>query len=163
MSIFWPNDLDIDDSDDPIFIIQEARVDWEKESKGSLTIDVKQRESNDGYVIISLTARHVTSSRTAELCSVFHRHEFPYPAKIQTNDRDLPDKLKKKYYKPGVPDMFSSLSSVGQGRTIENDYVADSPSEFRALLVRALNLGTVKAAILSIVGSRKVIGPNEEH
>jgi hypothetical protein len=40
-----------------------------------------------------------------------------------------------------------------QGGTVENNWVADTPSEFRDTLREAFNLGIVKSEVLSIAAS----------
>ncbi|OHB59991.1 MAG: hypothetical protein A2167_06830 [Planctomycetes bacterium RBG_13_46_10] len=148
MNSFWPDGLSIDDTQPPYEVLQIAREEWELKSAGALTLILQKAESESGYAMIIVHAKHVVSNRTATLLSVIHRPNEPYPATIQPRKEELPDILKRSHYEPGFGEIAMSMS--GQGRTVENEWVSDTPSELRKKLSKAFNLSSVKTAILSL-------------
>ena len=151
MTEFWPNGLKLDDTESPLQILQSARVNWEKRSGGQLTLFLQDTETTEDDPMIIVHAQHVESKRTVTLFSVIHRVDAPYPARIQPRDNELPDFLRKTYYKPGIGDV--SMNLMVKGRTVENKWVCDTPSEFRQRLKDAFNSGVLKSEILSLVSS----------
>jgi hypothetical protein len=100
--------------------------------------------------MIIVHAKHVPGNRTTTLFSVISRPNAPYPATIQPKEDVLPNALKKTYYKPGVLDGLES-KVITAGQKITNQWVSDSPSEFRTNLEQAFNLSFVKSAILNLL------------
>jgi hypothetical protein len=95
-------------------------------------------------------AKHVPSNRTVTLFSVVHRPGAPYPAKIQPRDDELPDILKKSYYRPGIADLAMIKTS---GQHVTNQWVCDTPAEFRSEVQKVFNLGVIKSEVLSLVSA----------
>lgn len=149
MSGFWPKGLDLSDTRSPLDILQDAREEWEKTSAGILTLVFQEVTSQSGNKMIVVHAKHVPGNRTTTLFSVMHRPRDPYPVTIELERDDLPDVLKKTYYKPGV-ELGLSLTSMA-GRTITNEWVSDTPAEFRNKLTQVFNLGSIKQVVLSLV------------
>jgi hypothetical protein len=73
---------------------------------------------------------------------------------IQTKEKDLPTFLKKTYYKPGL-DIGASVIGSMQGHHVENEWVSDTPAEFRDKLETAFNLGVVKFEVLSLISNKE--------
>jgi hypothetical protein len=153
MTDFWPDGLELSDTESPMDILKDAQRNWELESKGLLTLVLQETKSSSGFDMIIVHAKHVRKNRTASLFSVLHRHGAPYPARIQPRDNDLPNFFKKSYYEPAMSSAAVDLFRRTQGGTVENNWVADTPSEFRDTLREAFNLGIVKSEVLSIAAS----------
>ncbi len=150
MTSFWPTGLDMNDTSSPLEILESANQEWTENSEGLLTIIIQEAESTTNDHMLIVHAKHVPSNRTVTLFSVVHRHDAPYPARIQPRDDELPDILKKSYYRPGIADLGAGIANMA-GRNITNKWVCDTPSEFRSRLSDAFNLGTLKSEILSLV------------
>jgi len=150
MSNYWPTDLDLADTSNPSDILQAASREWEVESDGLLTLVIQETISSNKNQMFIVHAKHLPSNRTATLFSVVHRPKAPYPARIQPKGDELPDLFKKSYYKPGIADLTSSIQGVA-GRRVTNEWVCDTPSEFRDRLEEVFNLGTLKSDVLSLV------------
>lgn len=148
MNSFWPDGLSIDDTQSPYEVLQSAREEWERESARAMTLVLQQAESESGNAMIIVHAKHVASNRTATLLSVVHRPNEPYPATIQPKKEELPDILKRSHYELGFGGVDFAVRM--QGRTVTNEWVSDTPSEFREKLIKAFNLSLVKTAILSL-------------
>ena len=78
----------------------------------------------------------------------------------QPKDEDLPDCLMKSYYRPGIANIDISMG----GTLVTNEWVSDTPAEFRAKLIEAFNLSAIKTAIWSLVpsDSSETSGGDEE-
>jgi hypothetical protein len=150
MSNFWPKGIEISDTQSPKQILEAARNDWDENSNGNMTLILQEAESNSGNEMIIVHAKHVPGNRTTTLFSVISRPNAPYPATIQPKEDVLPNALKKTYYKPGVLDGLES-KVITAGQKITNQWVSDSPSEFRTNLEQAFNLSFVKSAILNLL------------
>lgn len=148
MSSFWPDDLSLKDTQPPYEMLQSAREEWENQTEGAMTLIFQQDESESGNAMITVHAKHVPSNRTASLLSVIHRPNEPYPATIQPRKERLPDILKKSYYRSELDDW--SVRTGMKGGTITNEWVSDTPSEFRKKLSEAFNSSPVKTAILGL-------------
>lgn len=132
---------------------------------------LQDSESESGNPMIVVHAKHVTGNRTATLFSVTHRPKHPYPVAIQLIEEDLPRFLKKSYYKPGskgpldnrrdVYDVTSTLFGK-PGHTVSNEWVADTPSEFRKKLANAFNSGAIKSEILNLASVAKSNGKGND-
>jgi hypothetical protein len=158
---FWPPGLDLTDTASPLDILEEAQREWAEQSQGLLALVIQEAESTDGDRMLIVHAKHVPSNRTATLFSVVHRSDAPYPAKIQPRENELPDFLKKSYYRPGIGDLSAGMG-LATGRQVTNKWVCDTPSEFRSELRNVLNLGIVKSEVLSIVSGHKSPMHNDE-
>lgn len=148
MSIFWPNGIDLNDTESPLDILKNAKKEWEAESNGMLTLLLQETESESGNKMIIVHAKHVPGNRTTTLFSVVHRPKDAYPVNIQPEKVDMPEFLKKTYYKPGIADM--GIRGI-QGRTVTNEWVSETPSEFRSSLKKVFNLGYIKQEVLSLL------------
>ncbi len=160
MNSFWPEGLEFEDVQTPDKILEAAREEWEANSGGTLTLAFQREKSQGNLEMIIVHAKHIPKDLTATLFTVVHRPGSPYPARILPNDDDLPDALKKSYYKPG----FGSIVLGTAGEHVENKWVSDLPAEFRKKLAEAFNLSSVKTAILSLASqciSQKVEGENK--
>lgn len=156
MTNFWPSGIELNDTQSPKEILHEAQRDWESDSNGLMTLVLQPTKSESGNDMIIVHAKHSPSNRTASLFSVVYRPANPYPATIQPKDDELPNFLKKSYYEPGFDPMRSfglmkpaNLLKI-EGRTVTNEWVSDTPSEFRAKLKEVFNLGIVKSEVLNL-------------
>lgn len=152
MNNFWPSDLNLGDTSSPLEILQLAKQEWTEMSDGLLTLVIQEAESTNNNHMLIVHAMHVPSNRTVTLFSVVHRPSAPYPVTIQPRDNELPNIFKKSYYKPGFADITAGVGSMA-GRQVTNNWVCDTPAEFRYQLAEAFNLGTVKSDVLSLVSA----------
>ena len=155
MSKFFPKGISTQDTKSPAFILREAKAQWERETGKVLTLDLETRIDTPPLAVVFVRAVHCESERSALLFRVAHREGVPYPATIEREEEDLPIALRKTYYRPGISGIAAMVSAAGygqtEGRTIKNDWVAETPSEFRELLERAFNLGYVKGAVINLI------------
>ena len=151
MTSFWPSGLDLEDISSPLEILQSAQIEWAEQSNGLLNLVIQRAESTNGNHLLIVHAKHVPSNRTVTLFSVVHRPGAPYPAKIQPRENELPDILKKSYYRPGISALAGLAVSAGE--QVTNKWVSDTPSEFRSHLQDVFNLGSVKSEVLSLVSA----------
>ena len=153
MTSFWPDGIQLSDLQSPMEILQEAQREWKLTSNGIMDLVLQPAKSTSGNDMVFVHAKHLPSNRTASLFAVVYRPANPYPVTIQPRDDELPDVLKKTYYKPGV-DPFRTFTSISviktDGRTVTNHWVSDTPSEFRTKLHEVFNLGIVKSELLNL-------------
>lgn len=148
MTDFWPEGITLADVQSPKEILLAAQEQWRTKSDGVLGLVIRETTSTKGHAMLVVHAKHEPTNRTVQLFNVVHRPTAPYPVTIYPREDDLPNFLKKSYYSP--PFGAGLVIKGMQGETIENDWVADSPGEFRDKLKDAFNLGTVKASILAL-------------
>jgi hypothetical protein len=157
MSSFWPKGIELSDTQSPKDVLETAREDWQESSDGAMELVLQDAKSESGNSMIIVHAKHVASNRTATLFSVVHRRESPYPARIQPKEEDLPSFLKKTRSNPiGLPEI------VFTGTTISDQWVSDTPSEFRKALTAAFNLGVIKREILNLASNATNNNTNED-
>jgi len=157
MSNFWPTNFALNDTESPMEILETARKQWESESGNNLTLVLEPAKSQGGYDMIIIHARHVPSSRTTTLFSITHRPNAPYPLTINPKDDELPLFLQRSYYEPGSAGFSNIKLALGggtPGHTVTNEWVCDTPGEFRDKLATVFNLGMVKCEVLSLVANR---------
>lgn len=158
MSTFWPTDLSVTDLQSPWQILNTAREEWEAESGGAMTLILEKAESN-GNAMIIVYGQHIPSNRTASLFSVIHRMNANYPVTIQPKDDDVPLFLQKSYVETvggglsGLVEMSKIVSGARTERTVKNEWVCDTPSEFRAKLKKVFNLGAIKSEIINLIST----------
>ena len=167
MSDFWPKGIEIKNRQSPMQILETAQKDWAKNSDGELTLLLQEAKSESGNDMIIVHAKHVPSDRIIKLFSVIYRPNSHYPATIQPKKDDLPNFLKKSYYKPGpLDDIIRSQQTTIPflpGQQVKNTWVSENPSEFREKLEQVFNLGIVKSDILNLLsGFEEATTSNEE-
>lgn len=151
MNNFWPEGLKLEDTRSPLEILTEATAEWELQSGGTMTLIGTQTGNSKGDVFIIVHAKHLPSSRTAQLFSIVHRPPNHYPVLLQVKDEEVPDYLKKSRWQEGLPSISELWSiSTESGRQVHNEWVADTPGEFREKLKKAFNRGVVKGTILNL-------------
>lgn len=158
MTSYWPSNLELSDTAAPMDILRDASEDWRVNSQGLLELVMQVVQSKSGNDMILVHAKHIPSNRTASLLSVVMRPNNPYPARIQPKEDELPNFFKKTYvrsgYSAGSLGIESALKSIqGLQLTETNQWVAETPSEFRAKLADAFNLGALKSIVLNLVAS----------
>ena len=150
MNSFWPSGLEVDDVSSPMEILEAARSEWDDKSGGVLTLILEETESQGGYPLINVHAEHNPTQRTVALFSVIHQKRELYPATIKPKSQYLPPFLRKEYYDPGLLEV--DIDDGGMtGRTVTNDWVSETPSEFRENLEDAFNLPYVKTAMFNLL------------
>ncbi|MCK5617026.1 hypothetical protein KAR91_84975 [Candidatus Pacearchaeota archaeon] len=158
MSNFWPTNLNIDEILPPIEILKSAQNEWSSKSEGILELILYSDKSTDENKVITVIAKHIPSNRTTALFEVLHRQSKPYPATLVPKEWDtLPNSLKKSYYSPGTHDFASVVGSVSQalqGREIKNNWVTETPSEFKNKLNKMFNLGVLKTEIVNLIAEQ---------
>lgn len=153
MSSYWPRGLSLSDTQSPREILTVAQEEWRTSSNGIMELVLQDATSRSGNSMTIVHAKHVASNRTSKLLSVVHRPSKPYPVTIDVEADDLPDFLKKTYTRRTGLGLFDPESLTEKTETVSNDWVADTPSEFRSKLAEALNLGSVKSTILNLASS----------
>ena len=152
MSKYFPVGLKLDDRQTPMEILQDAQSDWEAESDGLVTLILQTAKSKSDDDMILVHAKHVPSNRTVSLFSLVYRPGNPYPVRIQPKDDELPKFLRKSYHEPGFANALGIAAAANiQGRTVTNEWVSETPSEFRNKLSEVFNLGIVKSEVLNLV------------
>jgi hypothetical protein len=165
MSSFWPDGLEISDTQSPKDILNTANEEWQKNSDGILELVLQDAESESGNSMIIVHAKHVVNDRTATLFSIIHQPEKPYPVTIKPEkEESLPEFLRKSYdtinvhgslntrQAKTIQESVQALTSLPFLRVV-NKWVADTPSEFREKLSEAFNLGIIKREILNLASS----------
>jgi hypothetical protein len=157
MSSFWPDGLKLSDTQSPRDILKTAQEEWYTNSDGIMELVLQDAQSESGNSMIIVHAKHAANKRTAMLFSVVNQPEKSYPVAIQLEE-DLPIFLKKSYSEPMPlrPSIASSISAItGQQilKTVVNEWVSDTPSEFREKLTKAFNLGIIKREIVNLASS----------
>ncbi len=166
MSSFWPDGVELSDTQSPKDILKTAQEEWQAASNGVLELVLQSTKSESGNSMIIVHAKNVANNRTATLFSIVHQPEKPYPVTIQPEKEDLPTFLKKSYYEqnPKLSAMDVGLlmkTERDQGmKQVINQWVSDTPPEFRKNLSRAFNLGIVKREILNLTSSNTNIVNN---
>lgn len=156
MSKYWPDGIELSDTQSPMDILRDAQSDWELSSDGLLALVLQEAESQSGYDMVVVHAKHVASNRTASLFSVVCRKGHPYPARLQPKDDELPDFFKKTYKTQSLGSLAAMSNIVRQfndEKWVKNEWVADTPSEFRERLEKVFNLGNIKSEILNLISS----------
>lgn len=160
MTDFWPEGISLEDTQSPKDILVGADQQWREKSGGVLSLIIRETTSEGDNALLIVHVMHEPTNRTVNLFSVVYRPMSPYPAAIQPMKGDLPDFLKKSYYRPGIGGFGSIWRVASEGGTVKNEWVAYSPNEFRDLLKAVFNLGTVKADLLSLLAGGGE-GPDE--
>jgi hypothetical protein len=157
MSSFWPVGLEISDTQSPRDILSTAQEEWQTNSNGILELVLQDAESESGNSMIIVHAKHAANNRTATLFSIVHQPDKPYPVRIQPEEEDLPSFLKRSS-KP------NSLMTLGSSIMMPDEWVSDTPSEFRKKLTEVFNLGIIKREILNLasITTDKVNNTNED-
>ena len=148
MRDFWPSGVDLEDTASPVEILKEANAEWVEKTGGKFELLIQEATSKDHGVVVIVHARHSPSNRTATLFSVTHRPAAPYPARIWPKGDELPNTLKKTYYQAGWDALSSSFSRPG--REVTNEWVADTPAEFRVHL-KASDKSSVRHEICAAI------------
>ena len=155
MSEYWPDDLDLTDTRSPLEILESVRQELIAMSGHRLTLDVIGTETGDGRVSIPVYAREMSAFRAAMLLEVTHRAGFHYPARIIPVTEELPDFLKKEYWKPGAVRDFGLSPALRSmevfGTQVTNEWVCDTPTEFSDKLQQVLKRAEVKRALLGLL------------
>lgn len=147
MSSFWPDGLKLSDTQSPRDILKTAQEDWQTNTDGIMELVLQDARSESGNSMIIVHAKHAANNRTAMLFSVVHEDGKPYPVAIQQKSEDLPSFLKK------TSQRHAALTAIDFLAPSVNQWVSDTPSEFRKKLTEAFNLGIVKREILNLASS----------
>ena len=158
--MFWPQDIQLSDTQSPLEILAAAQEEWRISRDGVMELVLQRTISKSGNFVIIAHAKHVLSDRTATLFSVVYRPGYPYPVTIQPEEEDLPTFLKKSYYelaKSPLVEMKETIALIPTldepGKRFLNQWVSDTPPEFRKKLAEVFNLGIVKSVILHLASS----------
>lgn len=155
MTDFWPRGLDIDYCDSPEEILDVAERGWRERSGGLLLLDVDRSNYDDGCTKLTVRAIHVPSKNSATLFYVFRRFDSPYPASFALIDEEIPVRLKAARYEPGTLDLYGAASFVKEGRTVENEWVCETPEEFRDKLQKVVDHPRVKSRVVNLVAKAR--------
>lgn len=161
---FFPDGIEFSDIRSPLQILEEAREDWRTQTSGLLDLHISDGGLEEETTFLwEVYVIHTPTKRMAKLLSVAHRPDAAYPADIRPVSFDIPRYLKKSYTvqrRRSAPSLLSNTSYLRELRefgsefiteTVTNEWVCDTPAEFRKKLQTALTLGTVKSVINSLI------------
>lgn len=161
---FFPDNIELSEIFSPSEILENAKREWDARSNGILLLQISQAflESEE-ELVLEVYIVHSPSKRMAKALSVAHRPNHPYPIEIRPEPFNIPKYLKKSYKIQSRRSPSPLFSIVDQMREIEralpevvtqtitNEWVCDTPTEFREKLEKAFNLGTIKSTIHNII------------
>jgi hypothetical protein len=161
---FFPDEIELSEIFSPSEILEDAKREWDAHSNGILLLQISQAllESEE-ELVLEVYIVHSPSKRMAKVLSVAHRPNHPYPIEIRPESFNIPKYLKKSYKTQSRRSASPLFSIADQMRAIEralpevvtqtitNEWVCDTPTEFREKLEKAFNLGTVKSTIHNII------------
>ena len=159
---FFPHDLEIVNVQSPLDILSEAKNEWDAEGQGVITLLVvegRSTESDIVYAWIRVYAQHIPTERIENLLTVIHVCDKPYPARIDLVKEDVPAVLRKERLVPAkspglmTAGLLQTLSEAIPAHTVSEEWVCQSPGEFRQQLAKALTRGSVKSAITNIIAA----------
>lgn len=159
---FFPHDLEIVNVQSPLDILSEAKNEWDAEGQGVITLLVDEGRSTESdivYAWIRVYAQHIPTERIENLLTVIHVCDKPYPARIDLVKEDVPAVLRKERLvpakRPGLmtAGLLQTLSEAIPAHTVSEEWVCQSPGEFRQQLAKALTRGSVKSAITNIIAA----------
>lgn len=160
---FFPSDLEIINAQSPLDILSEAKDEWDAKGQGVVTLLVDEGRStlrshgDIDVTLIRVYALHIPTERVESLLTVIHVSGKPYPARINPEKEDIPAYLRKERFVPAKkaglmpPSILQSISEAIPAHTVTEEWVCESPEEFRRQLAKALTLGHVKSAITNII------------
>jgi hypothetical protein len=160
---FFPSDLEIANAQSPLDILSEAKNEWDTKGQGIVTLLVDEgRPASQGdsdLTLIHVYALHIPSERVESLLTVIYASGKPYPARINPEKDDIPEYLRKERFVPArksglmPPSILQAISEAIPAHTVTEEWVCESPDEFRKQLSKALTLGRVKSAITNIIAA----------
>ena len=159
---FFPRDLEIVNVQSPLDILSEAKNEWDAEGQGVITLLVVEGRSTTPdivYACIRVYAQHIPTERIEYLLTVIHVCDKPYPARIELVKEDIPANLRKERFVPAMrgglvsSDFFERVNKAAPAHTVSEEWVCQSPGEFRKQLAKALTRGSVKSAITNIIAA----------
>jgi len=156
MTNYWPEGIDLTDKQSPLEILRDAQAEWESSSGGVLELILQEAESQAGYDMIIIHARHTASNRTASLFSVVSRKENPYPTRLQPKENELPNFFKKSHKTSNLNSLTainSVIRQLNEEKWVNNEWVVDTPGELREKLEKIFNLGDIKSEILNLIST----------
>jgi len=168
---FFPEGIELSSILSPSEILEEARRDWEVNSNGLLLLRISQVPiESEEESILDVYIVHSPSKRMAKVLSVAHRPNQPYPIEIRPESFNIPKYLKKSYEiqtrRSPSSSLFFSLADQMRAiertlpevttKTIINEWVCDTPAEFREKLEKAFNLGAIKSTINNIIAGSSI-------
>ncbi|QGJ70949.1 Hypothetical protein PBC10988_26520 [Planctomycetales bacterium 10988] len=167
MSSFWPSGIELKNIQSPIEILKEAQRDWDSNSDGilNLVLNTIKVEGINGLLIemrIIVDIKHIPSNRTATVFTVLHRQNSPYPVSIILEEEELPDILRKSYTvsgRKGIETVLESVRGTKETITVNNEWVADTPLEFRENLQKVFNRSYLKSMVTNLISGHL---PDEE-
>jgi hypothetical protein len=172
---FFPEGIELSDICSPVEILEEAQHEWEEHSDGLLLLRIGPAAvEGEDEMILDVYIVHNPSKRMAKLLSIAHRPNQSYPVEIRPESFDIPEYLRKSYtiQKRRSPSPLFSPQAYLRGmegilpevttKTITNEWVCDTPAEFRSKLEEALSLGSVKSAINNIIAGTPIM-VSEQH
>ncbi len=147
----WPDDIRSEDVISPEEILDHQAKLLEHKTGGVLVGYVVRHEGKD-RVVLGFEAEVARTGRRVRLFEVQRRLKYEYPAAVEPPDKGLPGFLKKKTYRGGlVPDALA----MTEGKWVENEWVASSPTEFAEMVQEVLGGGVVKGILLSLLARAK--------
>lgn len=143
----WPDDIKSEDVISPEEILNHQARLLEDRTGGLLVGHVVRHEGED-RVVLGFEVEVTRTGNRVRLFEVQRRLEYEYPAAIVPPNERLPDFLKKRTYRGG---LISNVRAMTEGKWVENEWVASSPTEFSQKVGEVLDGGVVKGIVLSLL------------
>jgi len=170
----WPDDIKADDVIAPAEILRYQAEQLEHRTNGLLSPEVESIETEDRIAM----GFEIVVARTGERARLFgaqHRLDYEYPVAIlPPQEEKLPEFLRDRVFKPSTGEVLRSLTNLQQnamaqvagvmgseGRWVENEWIATSPTEFTEYVGKVLSLPSVKAVVLSLLARANRSSPDD--
>lgn len=151
----WPDDILAapETAPSPLELLNYQARRLEERTSGRLKVELSGYKTEDREAL-RFTVAVPSQDYRCLLFEVLHRPDFVLPASFVPPE-PLPNYLREKYVKPGAPSPFAPslpkfLESTPE-RTIENQWVANTPAEFQTKLQKLLQTQEVKALLASLI------------
>ena len=162
----WPDDIKSQTVRSPQSVLEEQAVALKRRTNGLLLGEVRRNEISDEEdevvrIVLGFEIYAPELDKRVNLFEVIHGPNFEYPAAFVPPDDNTPDYLREKYYQPGEKDAMKAMRAVhtfadeilkGEGRWVENEWVAKTPLVFSEKLRVILAMPVVTGVVLSLIG-----------
>jgi hypothetical protein len=151
---FWPNDIIVERNNSPRDIMMRAGDELRTRTK-VLSVSVRENQLSD-RVVLRFIVKNEAYSLEYNLLEASHRPDQSYPVAIEPPASDIPDFLKRERYIPGSPGLMAHsaltmhILGASPGRTVKNEWVCATPTEFTEKLKELFALDYVKSNLVSL-------------
>lgn len=156
----WPDDLQFDDVISPEEILELQAKRLTERSNGILVGHV-ERLAGTERVVLGFEVESPREEKRVRLFKAEHRKDFEYPVALQDPNADLPEFLCKRKYRPGDVEPYDDYfagnddddypAPPNAGAWYDDEWVADTPTEFSAKVEKLLAQSNLKGLLLSMI------------